>query len=269
MSSAVLKYPNGTSEVVWLPDASVGYLKGKHVALFLISLFILIAGVVYTVVLFCWQWFLQYQHWKVFSWTKHQKLCHLIEPYQAPYTAKHRYWTGLLLFVRALLHMVSALNVNEDPLVTLLAIIVTVTLLLLIKGILATKIYTKWPVDVLETIMYFNIVTFAALSLSSYYHDTGKNQAAIAYISVTITFILLLIVIMYHVYKYSCLQSTIDKYRMSIYDKIKVKVLKEIKQPTDEELDDPSKFKKSTQLSVVAEKKSETTHTIVEIRTVT
>ena len=267
MSSAVLKYPDGTSEVVWLPDASVGYLKGKHIALFLISLFILIAGVVYTVVLFCWQWFLQYQHWKVFSWTKHQKLCHFIEPYQAPYTAKHRYWTGLLLLVRVLLHMVSALNVNGDPQVTLLAIIVTVTLLLLIKGILATKIYTKWPVDVLETMMYFNIVTFAALS--SYYHDTGKNQTAIAYISVTITLILLLIVIGYHVYKYSCLQSTIDKCRTSIYDKIKVKVLKkEIKQPTDEELDDPSKFKKSTQLSVVAEKKSETTHTIVEIRTV-
>ena len=269
MSSAVLKYPNGTSEVhvVWLPDASVGYIKGKHIALFLISLFILIAGVVYTVVLFCWQWFLQYQHWKVFSWTKHQKLCHFIEPYQAPYTAKHRYWTGLLLFVRVLLHMVSALNVNGDPQVILLAIIVTVTLLLLIKGILAAKIYTKWPVDVLETIMYFNIVTFAALS--SYYHNTGKNQAAIAYISVTITLILLLIVIMYHVYKYSCLQSTIDKYRMSIYDKIKVKVLKkEIKRAADEELDDPSKFKKSTQLSFVAKKKSETTHTIVEMRTI-
>ena len=266
MSSAVLKYPDGTSEVVWLPDASVGYLKGKHIALFLISLFILIAGVVYTVVLFCWQWFLQYHHWKIFSWTKHQKLCHFIEPYQAPYTAKHRYWTGLLLLVRVLLHMVSALNVNGDPQLTLLAIIVTVSILLLTKGILATKIYTKWPVDVLETIMYFNIVTFAALS--TYYHNTGKNQTAIGYISVTITFILLLIVIVYHVHKYSCLQSTIDKCRTSIYDKIKVKVLKEIKQAADEELDDPSKFKKSTQLSVVAKKKSETTHTIVEMRTI-
>ena len=267
MSSAVLKYPNGTSEIVWLTDASVGYLKGKHVALFSTSLIILTAGIAYTVVLLCWQWFLRYQHWKVFSWTKHQKLCHFIEPYQAPYTAKHRYWTGLLLLARVLLHVVSALNVNGDPQVTLLAITVTVSILLLIKGILATKIYTKWPVDVLETIMYFNIITIAALS--SYYHDTGKNQAAITSISVTITLILFVSVIVFHVYKYSCLHSTIDKCLTSIYDKIKVMVLKkEPKRPVDQEFNDLSQFKNTIQLSVAATKKSETTHTIVEMRTV-
>ena len=267
MSSAVLKYPNGTSEIVWLPDASVGYLKGKHIALFSTSLIILTAGIAYTVVLFSWQWFLRYQHWKVFSWTKHQKLCHFIEPYQAPYTAKHRYWTGLLLLARVLLHVVSALNVNGDPQVTLLAITVTVSILLLIKGIIATKIYTKWPVDVLETIMYFNIITFAALS--SYYHDTGTNQAAITSISVTITLILFMSVIVFHVYKYSCLHSTIDKCLTSIYDKIKVMVLKkEPKRPADQEFNDLSQFKNTIQLSVVATEKSETTHTIVEMRTV-
>ena len=267
MSSAVLKYPNGTSEIVWLPDASVGYLKVKHIALFSTSLIILMAGIAYTVVLFCWQWFLRYQHWKVFSWTKHQKLCHFIEPYQAPYTAKHRYWTGLLLLARVLLHVVSALNVNGDPQVTLLAITVTVSILLLIKGIFATKLYTKWPVDVLETIMYFNIITFAALS--SYYHDTGKNQAAITSVSVTITLILFVSVIVFHVYKYSCLHSTIDKCCISIYDKIKVMVLKkEPKRPADQEFNDLSQFKNTIQLSVVATEKSETTHTIVEMRTV-
>ena len=115
LSFAVLNYPDGTQQTERLPDASVGYLSGKHIALFVTAIIILIAGVVYTATLLLWQWLLHNQDRKVFKWTKSQKLCHFIDPYHAPYTFKHRYWTGLLLLSRVLLYIVSAINTSGDP----------------------------------------------------------------------------------------------------------------------------------------------------------
>ena len=42
--------------------------------------------------------------------TVYQKMHHFLEHYHALYTAKYRYWTGLLLFVRILLYLVSVVN---------------------------------------------------------------------------------------------------------------------------------------------------------------
>ena len=71
LSFAVLDYPDGLQEIVWLPDATVGYLRGKHTALFIAALLILLAGVAYTALLFSWQWLLRYQHKRVFKWFRY------------------------------------------------------------------------------------------------------------------------------------------------------------------------------------------------------
>ena len=99
LSFAILDYPDGHKRV-WLPDASIEYLSGKHIALLIVAILILIVGSAYTCLLFFWQWLLHHQSKTVFKWVKYQRLCHFIEPYHAPYEFKHRYWTGLLLFVR-------------------------------------------------------------------------------------------------------------------------------------------------------------------------
>ena len=57
-----------------------------------------------------------------------------LEPYHAPYTFKHRYWTGLLLLIRAMLYIISAAKVSSDPAVNLLAIGIAMIGLLLLKG---------------------------------------------------------------------------------------------------------------------------------------
>ena len=51
-SFGTLTYADGTVKVVWLPDATVGYLDGKHIALFLVAVLILVIGLVYTVLVF-------------------------------------------------------------------------------------------------------------------------------------------------------------------------------------------------------------------------
>ena len=50
-SNTVLQYPTSDGAkptTVWLPNANVKYLRGKHIVLFIMSLLILIAGIVYT-----------------------------------------------------------------------------------------------------------------------------------------------------------------------------------------------------------------------------
>ena len=231
LSFTVLNYPNDTRQLVWLPDASVSFLSGKHICLFVTALLILLTGLVYTMLLVFWQLFLRLPDKKVFSWIRYQKLCHFIEPYHAPYNFEHRYWTGLLLLVRVIVYVVTAANVSGNPQFPLLVIIITVGFLLLLKGLLGSRVYKKWPTDSVETMMYFNIVSFAALTL--YYHDTASIQEAIAHISVSFTFILFLVVVFYHVYKYTGLHSLIEKKR--VLELVKAKVLrKEVEQPAEE-----------------------------------
>ena len=127
LSFAILRYPDGFQEVVWLPDASVAYLKGKHIILFLVALLILLAGTIFTFILFSWQWLLYHQEHRLLYFIRYQWLCLFLEPYHAPYTFKHRYWTGLLLIVRIILNIISAANVSNDPRVNHLATAIVMT----------------------------------------------------------------------------------------------------------------------------------------------
>ena len=201
-SFGTLTYADGTVKVVWLPDATVGYLDGKHIALFLVAVLILVIGLVYTVLVFSWQWLLRLPDWKIFKWSRNPRLQTFIETYHTPYTARHRYWTGLLLLVRVVLHLVAAVNVSNSPQVALISSCICIGGLFFL-GFLG-KIYKKWPLDLLESFFYFNLLL---LSLVTSYSlgDSESNREAAAYTSVTITLIVLLIIILFHVYFHTSL----------------------------------------------------------------
>ena len=128
-SFATLDYPDGSHQVVWWPDATVGYFSGKHIVLWIVAAIIFVAGIFYTALLFSWQWLLYYQHKAILKWIQSQRLRMFVEPYHAPYAFKHRYWTGLLLLVRVIVHVISAANVSGDRGITLLAIGIIVIIL--------------------------------------------------------------------------------------------------------------------------------------------
>lgn len=259
-SFATIRYPDGSSQIVWLPDATVGYLRGRHIVLFLAAIFIVVLSVMYTALLFSWQWLLHYQHKIAFRWVRNQKLCQFLEPYHAPYTFKHRYWTGLLLLVRMILYIISAINVSGDPRVALVSTISLATFLLLLKGILGVRLYKKTFVDLLEVLMYFNLLMFSALSW--YTLDTNPQaQAAIAYTSVSITIVLLITVLVYHVYKYT---SSINKLRRSLrfkklFANLKLCLHKEEQFNHQNKCDDPTDF------CQIIDEKAKTTYTVVEV----
>ena len=210
LTVGTLKYPDGTSKPLWLPDATVKYLSGKHISLFIAAVLILLVGLVYTALLFSWQCFLHLPKWGIFKWSRNPKIHTFIETYHTPYTPKHRYWTGLLLIVRIVLYLIAAANVSNDPTVALTAITLMVCCIALLKGFIVSSLYRKWPMDVLETFFCLNILFFMIFSWYSLGNE-HIHREAIAYTSVIITFIVLLLIILYHVYTYTTVFSKVKK----------------------------------------------------------
>ena len=183
--------------VLWLADASVRCFHGRHLVLFMVAIFILLIGIAYTLLLFSWQWLLCLHNKFCSSWTRVWivKLSMFIETYHAPYTPKHRYWTGLLLLVRVFLYIASSANVLDDPRIDLLTIGIVLLCILLIKEIMSVsgRVYKKWPIEFLEVSCYINLILLCFATLYEL-----QNKECIAYTSVSIIIIQFIGVLLYH-----------------------------------------------------------------------
>ena len=198
LSFGNLDYPDGSQEVVWLPDGDVKYFQGKHIPLFLVAMLIITIALPYTFLLFLWQWIVRAPRWKLFKWTRNTKLNAFVSTYHVPYNKKYRYWTGLLLLVRVVLYITaSATNASNPQTFLLMAIVLISGLVVLSKGV-GVRVYKNTFVDIVDTIMYLNLLTFSAFSLYDFKADTTK-QTAVAYTSTIVTFFLLLGANIYHV----------------------------------------------------------------------
>ena len=199
LSSAVIRYPDGSKKVVWLPDATLEYWSGKHIALFITALAILFVGILFTAVLFSWQWLLHHSHWRLLRWVKNQKLCMFIETYHAPYNFRHRYWTGLLLTVRIILSIVTAVNVSGDPAINLIANCILLVTVIVLKMYVQGKrsIYKSILIDILESACIINLLTFSFFKL--FFLAENSSQIFIAYLSGSIIIAKFALVLAYHI----------------------------------------------------------------------
>ena len=181
--------------MMWLPDATVPYLKGRHSILFIVAIMILVIRVLYTVLLFTWLRIKKIN--KITMYYYIQKLDHFIEVYHVPYRPEHRYWTGLLLLARVVLYLVFAFG---NPSLNLLVIIVIICGLLFLKGHFG-KIYDEEKsrfVDTIEMISYLNIALFSAAAFFT--TQTREYHNEVVFMSISVTFVLFLFVLAYHVY---------------------------------------------------------------------
>ena len=241
LSVGILEY---TGENLWLPDATVRYLSGKHIPLFIVAVLILLVGLVYTALLFSWQWLLYLPGWRIFRWLRNPKIQTFIQTYHIPCTAKHRYWTGLLLIIRVILYLVSSVNVSNDPAIALTAISYTVVCILVFRLFIGSRTYRKRLVDVLEAFFYFNLLSFAIFTWYSL-DEPNSDKGAAAFTSVTATIVVTIFIILYHMYTYTQLFSNIKKTKFGgIIDKLltdtvadtKVKRERRWSQPPDDDI---------------------------------
>ena len=193
---------NGTveTELVWLVDGNVPYLEGKHIPLFIAAAIVFLVALAYTMLLFFWQWLLRCPNRWSLRWIRDVRLNTVMDAYNAPFSRRHRYWTGLLLFIRVILYLVSALNVFGDPKTPLYSIVVMVGSLFLLKEVVKRRIYKKRALNVLESIFLYNLLIFTAATL--YLRDTNGNRIALAYTSTSIAFVLFVLILTYHIYTF-------------------------------------------------------------------
>lgn len=94
------------------------------------------------------------------------------------------------------------------------------------------NLYKKWPVDVLDTVLLFNLFV---LAIVAYTYNDDDTRKILAYVSVSFTCILLLIVIVYHIYTYIL---------AGIFPKLKreKRTVKSKSQPNASILKSPEKF---------------------------
>ena len=189
-----LDCPNGSREIVWLYDANVLYFKVSHIPRFIAAFIIIILGAIYIILLLFGQWFPHCSDRKFMKWAKNTKYNAFIDAYHAPFTPRHRYWMGLLLFALTTHNIVAAMSA-DSPAPILSAGCISVGLILL--KLLNTRIYKNRLQDSLETLFLTNIVILTVAT-----RESSGNQFALANTSMAISFILFLIILSYHFYNY-------------------------------------------------------------------
>ena len=142
-----LDYPDGTREIVWLYDGNISYFTLSHVPQFIAAFIIIILGAIYTILLLFGQWFPRCSNRKFMKWTKNTKYNAFIDAYHAPFTPKHRYWMGLLLFALTTHNIVAAMT-TDSPAPILSAGCIALGLILL--RVINNRIYKNRLHDSLE-----------------------------------------------------------------------------------------------------------------------
>ena len=209
LSFAIVSYPGPglvlhgpTKTVRWIPDASVEFFRGKHIPLGIGATILLFVCVTFTGLLFSWQWLAYFDNNKIVKLVKSQKMSHFFETYHAPYTARNRYWTGLLLIIRIILYVASTINLSGNPNVNLLIIGLIISSVLFLKEItgINSQIYKKWPLEILEVSIHINIIVLCISTIFTNVIENEKAKEAITNTSVAIVFLQFLGLISYHGY---------------------------------------------------------------------
>ncbi len=131
------------------------------------------------------------------KWTKNAKYNGFMDVYHAPFTPKHRYWVGLLLFSLIAHNLVSAFAI-EFFLPVLSAGSITVGLIVFKS--LNYPVYKLRLNGLLETLFFLNLAILAYGTL--YIRNTSGNQYILSNISMAMAFILFIVIVFYHCYEY-------------------------------------------------------------------
>ena len=195
-SIADLRYPDGSQENRWLPDANIEYFKGRHIPLFLLATTIVFIGLLYTVLLLTWQWLLHAPNYKLLRWIRNTRLNLFMEANLAAYNSKHRYWTGLLLLIRVILYLEIAINTSDQTSNSLFTTGLISACLLFVKTLFGSSVYKKKLIDYLDSFCYLNLLILSGAQL--YFHSNIRGRIIAAKVSLSAAFVQLLCVLMYH-----------------------------------------------------------------------
>ena len=199
MSFTYIRGFDGFSVAVWLYDGNVRYMSGKHIALVLFALLIMLLLIIpYTVILLFAPYLQRISKNKVLFWINDYRLKSFLHSYYAPLKDKYRSWIGLLLVLRLCLLIVFVSNSLGDPSINLFAIAAAVTFLVCCRALFGI-FYTNWFHDALELFFFMKLSLFSLATL--YVLHTGGNQRALTDTLVGVAFIVFVALTVYHIWR--------------------------------------------------------------------
>ena len=192
---------DGSTITVWLYDGNVDYLSVKHAFLFFTALVFAVGFVLpFTLLVLLAPCLQAWSNKRFFRWV--HRIKPLLDAYQGPYTDKFRCWTGVMLVVRNVLLLAFAANGLGDPDVNL--VLITTMVLGLIQAFmwLPDKVYKVVILNILEAIFITKLGIFSAWTIFIRRNnpDTVQNQMIAAYTITTITVIIFMAIVCYHIW---------------------------------------------------------------------
>ena len=220
LSFTTLSYPQHKNKLVWLYDANIQYLHGKHIPLFVIGLAALVLCLPYTFLLLTSQWLRAWSNCCLLRWVNSHRVKFLLDVHNAPFKTKHYYWTGLLLLTRLVLYFIYAVNVLGDGSINLLATGFAVVALAVWMGLFEQP-YKSRLLGVNEYLFLVNAHIFSVSTL--YIRSTQGNQAALAYTSTAFSLAVFVTILLFHGYlwiKQTNMWKTLTANRLNVQEEI-------------------------------------------------
>ena len=202
-----LLLPEDRSQTVWQYDASVRYLRGKHIPLFIVGSSLLFLSLPYTIFLLTNEVLRAGSNTRLLVWMNSPRITYFTDAYNAPFKKGHAYWTGLLLITRMILMFTMAGNVFGDPNVNLLTTSFTTITLATLEWVVGGP-YKSQLLNILEALSILNLSIFSAGTFYiNYKKDLSTSvhshaQTVLATMSVGMCMSLFTAVLIYH----TCLQ---------------------------------------------------------------
>ena len=190
--TTVISYNRNIQIVAWLPDASVHYLYGKHIVLFIFAVLAAVISICYIFILTFIQCLRRAPNNRMCGWV--QKLKPILDAYTGPYKNKYHFWTGLLLLLRVVLFVSFAFNFRIGPTLNLALIICASTLLMIV---MQRGIYHNQFVGLLESSIYVNLILFSVIMMVS----STIYKTIAAHVFGGWTALTFLGIVLYHAYK--------------------------------------------------------------------
>ena len=219
--------------LVWLQDSNIYYLQGKHIALFIVSLTVIVLYLLpYTFLVVATPYLQAYSHSRYLHWINRIKP--FLDANYGSYEAQYRYWPGILLIARlGIFGMLTFSFSNDDTSKTATIALLTVGILALwvtIGKVYKIQFHNKKIVEYLELFFHLNLLLFSISTLYLYffYKESGhrQHQEVAAAIMVGSVFLIFCGIMSYHIYDvtgiWMLIQKIIVKYNTWKYDRRKV-----------------------------------------------
>ena len=199
LSYTSIHYSDSLQVSVWLPDANVKYLQGKHIPLFITAVVFWVLVSSFILVLTFIQCLQKKSDMLPLLWVNRFKP--LFDAYTGPYKDRYRFWPGFLLLLLSILFSLFALNHLDEPstklTLTAIGCFFIFALVWMFRGV-----YRKWLLDMIESMSVLNLGLLSMITNYILNHEISPNaRMIIVSISAGVIFVMFIIVTGYQGYK--------------------------------------------------------------------